>query len=96
MKMGIFAVYDSKALRYGAPMFIPTVGEAVRGFADVVNDAQTMISKHPSDYVLYQLGELDDSNGVLVAFAPLVNLGNAAEFKKVVPAVNAVLPEVVK
>lgn len=78
-----FCVYDSKALVYGVPMFIPSVGAAVRSFADVCNDPDSVVCKHPSDFVLYEIGEFDDATGRLVAYEPLRNLGNASEFRKV-------------
>lgn len=88
MNLGIFCVYDSKGLRYGSPMFVPSKGEAIRGFSDVANDGKSVISNHPSDFVLYLVGEFDDQTGVVSAYSPLVNLGNASEFKK--PVVSGV------
>lgn len=83
-----FAVYDLKALCYGVPFFMPNVGSAVRAFSDVANDTQSAISRHPSDYVLFQVGEFDDNKGTLNPIVPLISLGLASDFVKRVPMVS--------
>lgn len=87
MKLKAFCVYDSKSLSYGAPMFINSVGAALRSFGDVANDESSVICKYASDFVLYEIGEFDDDTGKLVGWDPFVNLGNASEFKRVRPVV---------
>lgn len=84
MKLRMYSVYDSKALVYGQPMFISSVGSAIRAFTDLCNDPQSIVCKHPTDFVLYEVGEYDDSTGVVFAKSPFVNLGLASDFKKVV------------
>lgn len=37
---------------------------AIRFFTDIVNNEKTMISKHPEDYALYCLGEIDDAGNI--------------------------------
>lgn len=81
-----FAVYDSKSLLYGSPMFINSTGAAVRSFSDVANNPDSLVCKHPTDFVLFQIGEYDDEKGVLTALVPFVNLGLASDFKKVTKA----------
>lgn len=82
----VFSVYDSKALAYNVPFFMPSVGAAVRAFADLSNDSNTTINKHPTDYVLYEIGTYNDENGVLTPIQPFVNLGIAADFVVRIPA----------
>lgn len=77
-----FSVYDSKALCYAVPFFMPTVGAAVRAFSDLANDNQSMVCRHGSDYVLYEVGVFDDAKGVLTATVPYINLGTGADFIK--------------
>lgn len=78
----VFTVYDSKALFYGVPFFMPTVGGAVRAFSDVCSDPQSMIYKHPGDFSLYEIGEFDDQSGQLVAMSPFKLLGHGSDFAK--------------
>lgn len=59
MKLFIFTIRDDKAEAYGTPFFMPTRGQAIRAFADLVNDPQSAISKHPGDYRLFLIGAYD-------------------------------------
>ncbi len=63
----IFAVYDEKACSYGAPMFFPSRGVALRSFSDVVANRESPLAKHPGDYKLYDLGTFDPNSGKVVA-----------------------------
>lgn len=65
--MRMFAIYDVKAEIFTAPHFMRTVGEAVRGFSMEVQNPDSMLSKWPDDYVLYEVGEFDQVTGALVA-----------------------------
>lgn len=80
MILKAFAIYDSKALCYGVPFFMASVGSAVRAFGDLANDRQSTVSKHPSDYVLYGIGEYDDNTGLMAHSVPYQNLGIGADF----------------
>lgn len=72
-----FAIYDRKALRYHAPFFAITVGEATRSFGDAVNDPATSLSRHPGDYVLYRVGGFDDASGELLLCNPPQHVADA-------------------
>lgn len=63
MKLIMFATRDRAADCFGSPFFMPTVGVAIRGFADIINSADTnqLMSSHPADFDLYELGVWDDS-----------------------------------
>ena len=82
MKLGVFVVYDSKALSYGTPVFLESAGVALRGLEDAANDPQSPIGKHPADYILWQVAEYDPRTGVVEKLVPFVNLGNASALKK--------------
>lgn len=71
MILKIFAVYDRKVEAYLQPMFMQTVGQAVRGFSDACKDDKSNLSKHPEDFVLEQLGEFDDHSGEIRQIAEI-------------------------
>lgn len=82
LKRLCFGVKDVKAGAFTAdPIFALTKGMAIRGFTDAVNDPSLPFNKHPGDYQLWMLGELDVVSGVLT---PLDGgpecLGDAAQF----------------
>ena len=59
---------------------------AVRAFGDIVNDPRTMINKHPADFTLVSVGEVDDAVGVLRPLAEIRPVCTAASlFKPVSP-----------
>ena len=66
---------------------MPATGAAIRAFSDAVNDPQTVLSRHPGDYVLYQVGEFNDSDGTLKTVAPAVHLGIGTDYVERKPQV---------
>lgn len=54
--LGVYAVYDIKAEIYNTPFFMPKSGMALRAFADLANDANTTVGRHPGDFKLVHLG----------------------------------------
>ena len=75
----VFAVKDIKVGAFMAPFFMRSKGEAIRAFTDFANDGQSMPSKHPEDFCLYEIGTWDDDTGSLVSI-PMESLGLAADF----------------
>ena len=65
----IISVYDVKADVYTPPFFVHTKGEAVRSFSDEVNNKGSAIAAHPENYMLFCLGEFDESSGALKVYA---------------------------
>ncbi|QKI28926.1 VP5 [Kummerowia striata gokushovirus] len=61
------------------PFFAPTVGYAMRSWETSCNDGQSMMSKHPGDYTLFQIADFDESSGAILPLAAHVNLGKALD-----------------
>lgn len=70
--MLLFSVFDVKASSYSAPMAFPTVGMAARSFADEVARPDSNFSRHPEDYDMRQVGELNEQTGELLPCSPKV------------------------
>ncbi len=66
MKLVLCTVKDRAADAFGRPMFVRSIGEAIRSFSDEVNrkDADNQLYNHPDDFDLYELGEFDDNTGL--------------------------------
>lgn len=86
MILRAYSIFDHKALQYHPPFFASTDGAAVRSLQDLVNDQNTTIGRHPSDYTLYCIGTYDDSNGGLSPAAPLLHVMDAVALVKLTPA----------
>lgn len=72
MKTKVFALFDLKAAVYGTPFFMQNDAMAIRSFSDLVNDNQTMVNRHPEDFILHGVGQFDDEKGVLEGMTPWV------------------------
>lgn len=83
----MFSIYDSKMEAYGTPFFMPKQQMAIRAFSDIARDEKTNVNKHREDFTLFEIGEYDDSNAVVVSCTPPINLGHA-----VIPEVQ---PEII-
>lgn len=64
MKRYVIAVRDRAADTFGSPWFSAALGAAVRAFGDEINSSESVASKHPEDYDLYELGMFDDDTGM--------------------------------
>lgn len=63
MQQLLFTIRDTKGDIYNKPFPQLTKSEALRTFADLANDPQSTLSKHPEDYDLYYLGTFDTTSG---------------------------------
>ena len=82
MQLKIFSLYDTKAKAYGQPFFSPTTGLAIRNLEDAVSrDKESSLARHPADFVLYEIGDFDDSIGKISGRTEYGNLGSAAQFE---------------
>lgn len=59
---GIYTVRDIKAQAFATPFFAQTDASAIRTFTDWCRDKNTVLSRHPEDYVLYGIGVWDDED----------------------------------
>lgn len=59
----VCGVRDAAVVGYMRPIFVVTVGEAMRLFNDEVNRGESEMRKHPADYELYELGLFDEDSG---------------------------------
>lgn len=82
MKISIFTVFDQKASAFLQPFFSPTVGTAIRAFSDTINDPNSMLSKHPADFTLFEIGGFDDQSGVVDSLTSHINHGVGLQFVK--------------
>lgn len=82
MILKLFAVRDSAAQAFTAPIGFPTTGLAIRSFQERVNDPQGDLFKHASDYELFELGEYDDSTASFVIHPDPISMVRAVDLKE--------------
>lgn len=77
----LVALYDRATESHAPVMTVNTRAEAIRSFREAVNDPQTPIFKHPTDYELYVVGAYDDVIGHIEA-CNRVLLARAEDYKE--------------
>lgn len=82
MNLKIYAIYDTKAENFNTPFFMNTNGQAIRAFADLANDTNSTINKHPADYRLFLIGDFDTDSGTVTPEKNTQPLGFASDFIK--------------
>lgn len=72
----LFAVYDTVAATIiGGIMLQPHDGPAIRIFRDALSQADGPLAKHPDDYQLLRLGDIDD-DGMITPRVELIANGS--------------------
>lgn len=90
MILKVFSVYDTKTKSYSNPFYSPTPDSAIRAFVDITNNPKSDVNRHPSDYILHQIGEFDDSTGLLTPQTPVINLGIGSDYLKSMPGPDTI------
>lgn len=80
MKLKVFSILDLKAGFFQVPFFMPSVGQAMRAVSDLCGDPSSIISRHPGDFALYELGEWEDATAVFEPHVPMRHLGGGEQF----------------
>lgn len=85
MKLIVTAVRDSAVNAYMPPFYSRHLGEAMRSFGDLVRSSDSAVSRHPTDFHLFLLGEYDDTTGLFTTSEPQ-RMASAVEFLDTPPA----------
>lgn len=73
MIYSVCAVKDRAIDAFNRPIYVPTIGVAIRSFNDEVARKDSEMANHPEDYDLYELGQWDDQTAIYTALeAPRV------------------------
>lgn len=87
MTSTILAVYDNKAECFLPIYTAPTTGVGVRMFEEQCQNPESPFYRHPTDFVLFELGEIDLLLGVIQDHERNINLGMAQNFMNAKPPV---------
>ena len=67
MQKFVYTVYDSKAEVYGMPVYHEARGEALRAFSDAINGEAGLLSMHPEDFTLFEIGRYNQKTGLITS-----------------------------
>ncbi|QCS36512.1 nonstructural protein [Capybara microvirus Cap3_SP_441] len=76
--MKLYAIKD-KAMGFNSPFGANNNYHAQRMTADSMRDEKSLLSTHPEDYDLYELGEYDTDTGTIKPEVKFMN--NLSDFK---------------
>jgi len=65
MILSICSIYDKRTETFGTPFAVNHVIVAIDAFREGLENPQSFLSKHPSEYVLHKVGTMDDSTGLI-------------------------------
>lgn len=68
----LVALFDRATEAFAPVMTVHTRAEALRTFRQEVNNPQSPLNKHPTDYELHILGSYDDQTGFINATSELI------------------------
>lgn len=77
-----YSIYDNAVNTFAPPFFVPHVQIAMRYFEALASDPKSDVSKWPSQFHLFELGEFDDAHGSLAIHTAPVSMGLASQFVK--------------
>lgn len=72
-----YSVFDTKAVAFAIPFFLPRNEVAIRAFRDALRDPSHPMAQHPEDYELFHVGSWDDNAGSFLDFGKPIFLCNA-------------------
>lgn len=75
----IYTIYDSKSETYTEPTYHPARGQAIRALTDAVNGGQGVISDHPADFTLFELGSFDQRTGQITLEEARISVANGLD-----------------
>jgi len=79
IRKGIYAVRDIVSTSIVSQLILElTDAPAIRAFHDALAESNSPMGKHPADYVLLDLGELDMDTGTIIGVTPLIIATGAA------------------
>jgi hypothetical protein len=86
MILVLCSVKDRAADAYARPMFVPSVGVAIRSFSDEINRQadDNQLYHHSDDFDLYEFGSFDDNSGMFALHEQpkLLSLGKQVKITK--------------
>lgn len=62
----LYSIYDTKTETYGIPVAYSKDGEALRAFMDLIDQGDSIYSKHPEDFALVYIGQYNMDKGELM------------------------------
>lgn len=64
----LYVIYDKKVECYRNLMVFANKAEAIREWGVVVNEPNTQFNRHPGDFALIELGEIDEQQGSVTGY----------------------------
>lgn len=70
MRLGIYMVFDAKVKVFSMPFSSQSDAAAVRTFTDALKQGDSLMSRHPEDFSLCRVCDIDEQLGVVSVLDP--------------------------
>lgn len=80
-KLKMYSPFDAKLAVWSPPILVEHPGQMERYWTDLCNDGKTLMSKHPKDYSLFQVGEYCTDTARIEPIYPPVHFMSAEQVK---------------
>lgn len=84
MLFKVYSVWDSCINAYLQPLFFLTKGQAIRSLTEEVNKPDSDFCKYSDQYVLFELGTFENTDGKFELYSAPISVGVCTEFKNIV------------
>lgn len=81
-KLKIYSTFDAKLKTFTHMFTTSHTGQALRMWEQECNDPKSMLSKYPTDFVLYEVGVFDQDKGMIEPHSPIHQVATALDYKK--------------
>lgn len=81
MRQGLYVVFDSKVGLYSMPFFSVSDQAAARTFGDALKAGDSLMTRHPEDFSLIRLADVEDSTGQVTTPVSPVEIVNGRNLK---------------
>lgn len=77
----VFVLKDDKSKSYGMPITSQSRGMFIRELQEQLSSGQSVISRHPQDFGVFEIGEYDPRTGQVLLYEQKTHLGLAQDFR---------------
>lgn len=81
MRQGLYVVFDVKVGLYSMPFFAVSDQGAARSFGDALQQEGSLMAKHPEDFSLIRVADVEDSTGQVTTPVTPVEIVNGRNLK---------------
>lgn len=89
MILQVYSIYDKRARVYQGMICFTNDDVALRYFSDLLKDKNSMIGAHPEDYIIFNIGQFNDTFGKFSNHKTFVEIINSGKLGGDINGINS-------